>query len=69
VSIEIFVSRLKEKIVAKKNQNHGRMDSGLPESEYREMVGRNRQLDEVRTWMQEIAKQIGAEEDEDEHTT
>lgn len=65
MSMYAFAKELRARVAEKMMDNHAEMDRGVPRKEYQQLVGRNKQLDEVLGWITESASAVDSEEGED----
>lgn len=65
MSMYAFAKELRARVAEKVMDNHAEMDRGVSRKEYQQLVGRNKQLDEVLGWITESASAADSEEGED----
>ena len=57
---------LRQQITDKRTEHHNKMDQGQPIDRYAELVGRNKQLKEMRGWINDALTQVDSDEGETE---
>lgn len=60
-----FAQRLRKRAKEKIAANHSTMDSGVAPDQYNRLVGRNAQIKELLTWINEESKGLELEQDDD----
>ena len=55
---------LRVQITEKRKEHHDKMDQGQPIDRYAELVGRNKQLKEMRGWINEALSIVDSDEGE-----
>lgn len=60
---------LRERVRERQEKHRARMAKGLPVDEYRELVGRHKECDDLIEVIREIAEDSGVSDDDDGKTT